>query len=306
MRSSLRSSLFAKERNKKLRKWFLLIFGIVCIAVSAIFVKKANVHGLVSATYRIIVALITVLPIMLIKKQKAATVKNKLLCAFAGMFFGFELACWNVAIMSSSATMPTLLVNLSSIWVGIGAFLFLKEKTTTFHWAGNAIALFGVVVIIGFRQILHLRIEQGILLAIAASVFLAMYTLLIRKVRMEMSTITVLFYALIGSAIPLLIMCFVMKLPLIGYSNNSLIYLISLGLITQIGGYFSINYVLGHIPSIKVSLITLLQPVLTAIFACVFLKEIIQTNKIIGGCIVLLGIAVSFIKIGGKKIGEAA
>jgi drug/metabolite transporter (DMT)-like permease len=199
--------------------------------------------------------------------------------------------------MISSATMPTLLVNLSSIWVGIGAFLFLNEKTTPFHWIGNGIALFGVVVIIGIQQVLHLQIEQGILLAILASLFLAIYTLLVKKVRFEMSTITVLFYALIGSVIPLLIMCIVLKLPLIGYSGNTLLYLISLGLITQLGGYFSINYVLGHIPSIKVSLITLLQPVLTAIFACLFLHEIIQTHKIIGGIIVLLGIAVSFINI---------
>ena len=280
-----------------MRKWLVLFFGILCIAVSAIFVKKANIDGLVSATYRIVVALIVLAPIVAMTKQKKASIKSKLLCVFAGMFFGFELACWNVSIMISSATMPTLLANLSSIWVGIGAFLFLNEKTTPFHWIGNLIALLGVIIVIGFQQILHMQIEQGILLALAASAFLAAYTLLIKKVRIRMSTLTVLFYALIGSAIPLISMCVILKLPLVGYSNNTLLYLISLGLITQIGGYFSINYVLGHIPSIKVSLITLLQPVLTAIFACIFLHEIIQIHKIVGGIIVLIGIAVSFLNI---------
>lgn len=282
-----------------MKKWCILIFGIVCIAASAIFVKKANVHGLVSATYRIVTALAVVAPIALLKRQKIS-VKNRLLCALAGMFFGFELACWNVAIMKSSATMPTLLVNLSSVWVGIGAFLFLREKTTKFHWIGNAIALVGVVVIIGFRQILNMQIEPGILLAIAASAFLAVYTLLVRKVRAEMGTIHVLFYALIGSAIPLLCMCFALRLPLAGYPSASLAYLAALGIITQVGGYFSINYALGHIPSIKVSLITLLQPVLTAIFASVILREVIQANKIVGGCVVLAGIAVSFINVRKK------
>ena len=75
-----------------------------------------------------------------------------------------------------------------------------------------------------------------------------------------------------------------------------------IGLITQVGGYFSINYALGHISSIKVSLLTLLQPVLTGIFASLIISETIQKNKIIGGMIVLIGLCVSFRKTNKQKI----
>jgi drug/metabolite transporter (DMT)-like permease len=284
-----------------LKKWALLIFGIFCIAASAIFVKQARVDGLVSAFYRIAIALLFLLPILLMSKQKKTTVKNKILCVIAGVFFGFELAFWNVSIMLSSATMPTLLVNLSSVWVGIGAFFLLNERPSVFHWLGNALALFGVVVIVGLQQIAHLQLETGIVLAVVASFFLAAYTVLVRKVRSQMSTITVLFYALIGSFLTLSILCFVNKLPLTGYSGESYLYLGALGLITQLGGYFSINYALGHIPSIKVSLLTLLQPVLTAVFACVVLNEVLPTNKILGGLVVLSGIGLSFLQVTRQK-----
>jgi drug/metabolite transporter (DMT)-like permease len=152
------------------------------------------------------------------------------------------------------------------------------------------------MVIIGFTKILNLKLESGITFAIIASVFLAGYTLTIKKARAEMETISVLYYALLGSAIPLIIICFIYKLPLLGYSARSYFYLICLGVVTQVGGYFSINYALGHISSIKVSLITLLQPVLTAVFASLIINEIIPSQKLIGGLIVLVGIGISFFK----------
>ena len=43
-----------------MKKWLALIFGIICIAISAIFVKQANVNGLISALYRIVFAFIVV------------------------------------------------------------------------------------------------------------------------------------------------------------------------------------------------------------------------------------------------------
>lgn len=280
-----------------MKKWLVLFFGIVCIAISAIFVKLANINGLVSALYRILVALLFLSAFRIFVKNKPVPNKYKLITIFAGVFFGFELACWNVAIMKSSASMPTLLVNLSSVWVCIGAFIFLKEKVTIFHWIGNIVALLGLIIIIGINQLLKLKFESGILLSISASAFLAVYILLIKKVRSKMDTLSVLFYALIGSAIPLLFICIGRGLPLVGYPKISYAYLIALGLITQLGGYFSINYALGHIASIKVSLITLLQPVLTTIFAWIILNETIPNMKLIGGAIVLIGISISFIKL---------
>ena len=117
-----------------------------------------------------------------------------------------------------------------------------------------------------------------------------------------MRTIEVLFYSLLGSLLPLIIICVSKDVALIGFSEKTWFFLLCIGLITQVGGYFSINYALGHISSIKVSLITLLQPVLTGIFASTIINETIQSNKIAGGLIVLFGLYVSFKKIHQPKV----
>lgn len=279
-----------------MKKWIVLFVGIICVSISAIFVKKANVTGLVAAFYRIVFALTIIGPMFFIKRKKNITKKNLIICITGGLLFGFELAFWNISVMSSTATIPTLLVNLSSVWVCFGAFVFLKEKVTIMHLIGNFVALLGVVIIIGINKIVNLKLDSGVLYALIASVFLAGYTLVIKKARNNTDTISVIFYALIGSLISLSIMCLFGKVKLSGFSAESWVYLVCIGVVTQVGGYVSINYALGHMDSIKVSLATLLQPVLTAVFASLLLNEIIKSQKIYGGIIILFGLGISFIK----------
>lgn len=214
---------------------------------------------------------------------------------FGGIFFGIELAFWNQSIILSNATFPTLLVNLSVIWTAIGATLLLGERMTLNHWAGNVLALLGVAVLIGVENILHLQIGIGFVYAIAASIFLAGYILIVKRARRNAPTLPVISVALLGSTVTLLVICLLNGAPLTGFSGASWLYLLALGLIVQVGGYFSINFALGYIDSTKVSLLTLLQPVLTAIFAILLLGERFE-NHLWGGIIVLSGLAVALVK----------
>lgn len=282
-----------------MRKWLVLAFGIVCISLSAIFVRRAAVDGLAQALYRIAFAFFAVAPARFLRKGKSYPLANRLLCVVGGFFFGLELAFWNVSVMISDATTPTLLVNLSAVWVALGASFLLGERTSPFHWIGTAVSLSGVAVIVGLSRIVALDLGTGVTFALAASAFLAAYTLVIRKARAGMDTISVLYYALLGSFIPLFAACLAGNVPLWGYSPQSWVYLAALGVVTQVGGYFAINYALGHISSVKVSLSILAQPVLTAVFASLLIQEVIPERTMMGGGIVLVGIGVSF--LGTKK-----
>ncbi len=285
-----------------MKNWIILLFGIACISISAIFVKLADVTGLVSAFYRVVFAFMVVAPFYLISKKHDEDIRSKMVCVIGGICFGLELAFWNVSVMISTATIPTLLVNLSIVWVAIGATFFLKERTTVTHWIGTGFAIIGVVIVFGINQILEMKIEEGEIFAIIGSLFLAAYTLIVKHARTKMRTNTVLFYSLIGSFIPLLIICLAKNIPLNGYAGKTWFYLVCIGVITQVGGYSSINYALGHISSIKVSLLTLLQPVITGILASLIIGEVIQSQKIAGGLIVLFGLAFSFVRGKSKQI----
>jgi len=283
-----------KDNTKIMKdRWIILFFGIVCISVSAIFVKEAHVNGISSAFYRVLFALLVILPFYIRTTNKSMSNKEICISLLGGIFFAFELIFWNTAVIISNATFPTLIVNLSSVWVGIGAMILFKENLSHFHWVGNGVALFGIAVLIGINNIIQMRIDNGFIFSIIASLFLALYILSVKKVRLKNSTLQVVFFTFLGCALTLLICCIITESKLYGFSPASWIYLLCLGLITQVGGYFSINFALGFIDSSKVSIFTLVQPILTAIFAMIILNESFAIHHIIGGLLVLLGLYIA-------------
>lgn len=294
-----------------MKKWAVLSLGVLCVSCSAIFVRMANVDGLVTAFYRVAIALAFVAPLYLAKRARAGrergeTPRNLALCLAGGLFFGLDLAFWNVAVMKSGATIPTVLVNLSSVWVAIGASFFLRQKPGPAHWAGTALALVGIVCIVGARGLVGLRLETGVSYSIIASLFLASYLLITTRARREMSSLSVLFYALLSSALFLLTVCLVAKRQLFGYSGRTWLALACIGLVVQAGGYLSINYSLGFLPARLVSLASLLQPLVTGLIAVFALGERLGPGKLLGGCIVLAGLSLSILDARGTASKPAS
>ena len=182
-----------------------------------------------------------------------------------------------------------------TVWVGIGAIILFREKLNRFHWAGNIIAILGVAIIIGINNIIHMKVDIGFVFSIIASIFLALYILSVKEVRQKNSTIQVVFFTFLGCTITLFICCIATGSALYGFSLSSWAYLLCLGLITQVGGYFSNNYALGYIDSSTVSILTLLQPLLTAVFAVIVLNEAFTVYHIIGGVLVLAGLVIALL-----------
>ena len=92
------------------------------------------------------------------------------------------------------------------------------------------------------------------------------------------------------STLVLLLVCLVFSLPLSGYPPRTFLALLGAALISQLGGYLSVGYALGHLPASAVSPTMIGQPVMTAILALPLLGEALRPAQIFGGAIVLVGI----------------
>jgi drug/metabolite transporter (DMT)-like permease len=69
--------------------------------------------------------------------------------------------------------------------------------------------------------------------------------------------------------------------------------LVGLALISHIGGQCLIAYALAHLRASFSSIALLWQPVVAAILAAAFLGEALTVQTIIGGTIILMGIAIA-------------
>jgi drug/metabolite transporter (DMT)-like permease len=290
----------APVRISRERVYVVLALGIVCIALSAIFVKLAvGVPGTVSAFYRVTIAAVALaIPFARgqTRKRRMRGAKSGLgwriwtLAVSAGVFFALDLAFWNTSLGLTTAANATLLGNDAPLVVGLGAFILFHERPRASYWLGLAIALLGMSVIVGWDVLSRSPLSAGDLLAMLAGVFYAGYLLATQRIRARMDTLPSLWVASATGTVLLLAFILATGQALTGYSVNAYGALLGLGLVSQLVGWLAINYALGHMPASVVSVTLLAQPILTALFAVPLLQESLETHQIVGGLIALGGI----------------
>jgi drug/metabolite transporter (DMT)-like permease len=274
----------------QIRNYLLLLTGIICISWSAILVKLADVTGIASGFYRLFFGTLAIIPVWLYYKKPITDLKGVRIAIICGILFGADIALWNSSIMLSKASISTLLANLAPIWVGLGALFFMKEKPGKIFWVGTFIALAGVVMIVGGRQVFGNELTLGNGLAILASMFYGAYLLTVRKGRNTLDTFSFTTISMITSTIVLGIISLFSGVPMWGFSTPSWIYLIALGIVPQVIGWLTINQALGHISPTVASVSLLSQSVFTAIFSVPVLSEYLSWPEMLGAIVVLAGI----------------
>lgn len=273
----------------------ILAFGILCISIFPILIKLRLAPGLISAFYRMAIAVSLLLPyVLLTKKFKLPPTKILILALLCGVLFASDVAVWNIAIQTSSATQASLLTNLSPLWVGIISYVFLKTKPAFNFWIGTIVALFGMAMLVGFKFFLELDFDTAFLLAVLSGILYSIYLLISKKVLAHTDILSFMTISLLASTAYLGIVCLVLKQPFSGFSNTGWFVLIIQAVVCQLMAWLSVSFATQHMRATRVSLSLLSQAVLTAILAWVFVDEKITLNMVIGGFILLFGIRITF------------
>lgn len=272
-----------------------LVFGILCISIFPILIKIKLAPGLISAFYRMAIAVSLLLPYVLItKKFKLPERQYLILAVICGILFASDVAVWNIAIQESSATQASLLTNLSPLWVGIISYVFLKTKPATNFWIGTTVALFGMAMLVGFKFFLELDFNNSFLLAVLSGILYSIYLLISKKALTYIDVLSFMTISLMASTIYLAIVCIWMNEPFSGFSNLGWLVLLIQAVVCQLMAWLSVSYATQHMRPTRVSLSLLGQAVITSILAWLFLDEKITFNMIVGGLILLLGIRITF------------
>jgi drug/metabolite transporter (DMT)-like permease len=283
---------FSEQQRKNLAgtAYLALAAGVLCIGCSAIFVKLAALPGTASAFYRVFIAGLILVPWWSLAGRSRPSKKDGVLIFAGGIFFALDLFLWNSGLLLTSAATATLLANNAPLWVGLAALLLFHERLSVYYWIGLAIALTGMALIVGGHAWNHLTLNIGDLLAVGASVFYAAYLLTTQHARSRVDTLTFMTLSMVSGVGLLLAMNLLTGVSLWGYSHKTWLALLGLGLISQLGGWLSINYALGHLRAAPLSVGLLGQAVVTALLSMPLLDEYLNAHQIIGGVLVLGGI----------------
>lgn len=279
-------------QNKSLTAYLALGVGILSLSFSAMFVRWADAPGPVTAFYRLFFSIFLLLPFFWPRVKKLPPIRSGLVIfpLLAGVFTACDLALWTASLSYTTASNATLLGNTSPLWVALGTWLIFKIKLSPAFWRGLAIALLGAALIMGTDFILHPRFGVGDVMAVFTGFFYGGYFLFTEKSRMSFDTVAHIWLVGVGASLTLLVINLLLGNPLLGYDRNTWLVFLATAIVSQLIGYMSLAYALGHLPASIVSPTMILQPVVTTILAIPLLHEIPGMWQAIGGAIALVGI----------------
>lgn len=279
-------------QNKSLTAYLALGVGILSLSFSAMFVRWADAPGPVTAFYRLFISIFLLFPFFLPRLKTNPSIRSRaiLFPLLAGVFTALDLALWTSSLSFTTASNATLLGNTSPLWVALGTWLILKQKLSAGFWRGLVIALLGAALIMGTDFLLHPRFGLGDLMATFTGFFYGGYFLFTERSRISFDPVSHIWFVGVGASLSLFIINLILGYPFSGYDRNTWLVFLATALVSQLIGYMSLAYALGHLPASVVSPTMILQPVVTTILAVPLLGEIPTIWQGIGGAIALVGI----------------
>jgi drug/metabolite transporter (DMT)-like permease len=280
----------------------VLALGVVVVAIStgAILVRLSDAPSAVAAFYRVLFTTLPLLPVALWKYRdqfRALGRRDLLLATLSGLALALHFASWFESLEWTSVAASVTLVQSQPLFVVAGAWLLLRERVTGRMVLGILVALAGMATmslgdllggtLIGPAPLL------GNGLAVFGAVMAAGYVLAGRSLRQRMALIpyVVIVYSVCTGG--LLVIALLQGGPLTGYPPRE--WLIFLGLAVGPGllGHTVINWALAHLESSVVSVSLLGEPVGATVLALLLLGEAPTAYTVLGGGVVLAGIAVT-------------
>ncbi len=274
-----------------------LIIGVLGISIFPVLIKLGYSSGLISAFYRMAIAFVVLLPVVVWRgKFQWPPKKLLLLAVLSGVLFGLDVSVWNIAIQESTATQASLLANLSPIWVGIATYFFFRNKPSRNFWIGTAVAFAGMVIIVGFQFFTQLQFDRAFLFGILSGVFYAAYIMVSKAVLEKTDITTFMLINLLSSSIFLGIVNGLAGEAFYGFDSKAWFILVVQAVVCQLMAWLALSYALRHIRATRVALSLLSQAFITALLAWVFLNETITLQMVLGGLVLLCGIGITFIQ----------
>lgn len=279
-------------QDKSLPAYIALGVGILSLSFSAMFVRWANAPGPVTAFYRLFFSVFLLFPFFLPRLKTNPSLRSRLVIypLLAGVFTAFDLGLWTVSLSYTTASNATLLGNTSPLWVALGTWLIFKHKLSAGFWRGLTFTLLGAALIMGTDFLLHPRFGVGDAMALFTGFFYGGYFLFTEKSRATFDPVSHIWFVGIGASVSLFIINMVLRNPLSGFETTTWLVFLATALVSQLIGYMSLAYALGHLPASVVAPTMILQPIMTTILAIPLLGEVPGIWQGIGGAMALIGI----------------
>jgi drug/metabolite transporter (DMT)-like permease len=283
----------------RVRLLLSLTAGVIAVSFAAILIRFAQAAGMPTlpiAAWRLTIASAILLPYAWFTRRaemRRLVRREWLLLGLSGVFLGLHFATWIGSLGLTSVASSVVLVSMGPVFVGLGSWLFFRERPSLVLGLGIVLAAIGSILISwgdlgrGQDQLL------GDLLALTGAIMVSGYLMIGRGVRghLSLATYIALVYGL--GMLTLLVIVLVSGQSMAGYSPLAYAWVVALALGPQIVGHSTLNWALRYLSATFVAIVTLAEPIGSGILAYVLLGEAVTWSTGAGAVLVLLGIYIA-------------
>lgn len=279
--------------SPKTNHYLALIIGAIAVSTSAIFVKLSSAPAAVIATYRLLFAVLLMVPFFSTKYLKEIRLiekKDWIYSIIAGVFLAFHFIFWFESLNYTSVASSVVLVTLQPIFAFIGTYFFYKEKLSLGAFFSGILAIIGSFIISwGDFQVSGMAL-WGDFLAIIAAVMVTAYFLFGQTVRKRLSLFTYTFVVYLISSLTLIIYDLILGYSFFSYPKQDWIVFLLLALVPTLLGHTLFNWAIKWLSTSIISMSILFEPVGASILAYFILNEVLTVSQWIGGLILMAGL----------------
>lgn len=288
---------------------FALLTAILAVSTSSIFIRFAqnDAPSLVIAALRLTCAALLLAPLAWTRHREellTLTRKEITLGVISGIFLAAHFGTWISSLEYTTVASSVVFVSTGPLWVAILSPVLLNERLKRAALLGLVIAILGGVFIglsdacswsnglqcLELGEVMEGRAMWGNLLALIGAWTVSGYLIIGRKLRAKMSLIPYIFLVYGMCAIALLVAMFLAGQSPLGYPAQTYGWIFLLAAFPQLIGHSTYNWVLRYIPATLVAVVTLVEPIGSAILAYFILRESPAAGVLLGGLLILIGI----------------
>lgn len=220
------------------------------------------------------------------KKMKNVNIKTLSYAAIQGflLFIVFVLSLFGLE--TTSASNAGFILSLSVVLVPIFTS-FLERKLPS-----RAVSIAIICTMLGIT-ILTMKesftFQKGDVLVAIAALAYSIYLILNSKFTKSVESISYGVYQLGFTSLFAIILTFIYETPTLPSTSTSWIAILGLGLICTAFCFIAQSVVQQYTSPTHTGLIFSLEPIFAAIFAMIFLSELLTMQLLIGGCFILFG-----------------
>jgi len=288
--------------NRPSFPYLVLVIGVLIASTASIMITGALALGLSPLTIaagRVVLASLILTPIAWGRAGPAlrqVTRRDLWLALAAGACLAAHFATWISSLAYTSVASSTALVTTNPVFVALATWLIYRERLSLGTWVGVLLTVGGSLLIAlsdsgGNSGASAPLLGDG--LALLGALAVSGYFLLGRQLRTRLSLLPYIWLVYTATAIGLLGVMALAGQSLLGLPPMGYVLILGLALGPQLLGHTAFNWAIKYLSPTLVTVAILGEPLGSTVLALVIFHQPLQPLQLLGGAVLLGGIAVA-------------